>query len=101
MGELVGTNRSGLGAQGSFERVGPLTFQSEETRGRKKDQGEIRARFCVFVEGKGLVAEVHKGFSFGARVFFSCFPLFTSNDQTVWGSIVPFRRLLNYLLPLC
>lgn len=67
-GRARGTNRSGPGALGAFERAGPLTLPSRETReqegekrpGKKK---QIRGRFCgFFVLRKGLVAKVQRAF---------------------------------------
>lgn len=56
MGEHGGTNGSGPGALGAFERVGPLTLLRKETRGKegekKKTRGErkeIRGRFFFVV----------------------------------------------------
>lgn len=86
MGEQGGTNRSRLGARGSFERVGPLTLQREETReqeGEKRpgerergDKGKILC-FCL---GERACCKSSKGFSNSERVSFSCFSSSTLNN---------------------
>lgn len=79
MGEQGGTNRSRLGAPGSFERVGPLTLQREETReqeGEKKDQEREKGdkgKILCFCFGERACCRSSKGFSFSARVSFPCF----------------------------
>lgn len=103
MGEQGGTNRSRLGSRGSFERVGPLTLQREETReqegGKKtrREQEEIRGRFCVFVLGKGLVAKVQRASLFVKGSPFPAFFLLLLMTEG-GGIIVLFRCLINDML---
>lgn len=80
------------GLRAPFEGVGPLTLQRRERK-------EIRGRFCVFVEGKGLVARVQRA---PPLVRGSPFPAFlllllAVNDWR-WGIGGPFRDPRNYLL---